>query len=64
MARQYHWWIATRDETGKPYLIYGAPDYGSDGVHLVRYDLHLRERATGCVVQGGEALVHPIQTSH
>ena len=31
MARQYHWWIATRDETGKPYLIYGAPDSGSDG---------------------------------
>ena len=31
MARQYHWWIATRDETGKPYLIYGSPDFGSDG---------------------------------
>ncbi len=31
MAKQYHWWIATKDETGKPYLIYGAPDFGSDG---------------------------------
>lgn len=31
MAKQYHWWIAARDENGKPYLIYGAPDYGSNG---------------------------------
>ena len=26
MVRQYHLWIATRDENGKPYLIYGCPD--------------------------------------
>ena len=27
MGRQYHYWIACRDEeTGKPYLIYGCPD--------------------------------------
>jgi len=32
MARQYHLWIVTRDpDTGRPYLIYGAPDFGSDG---------------------------------
>ena len=31
MARQYHWWIISKDELGKPYLIYGAPDFGSDG---------------------------------
>jgi len=32
MVRQYHWWIITRDpDTGRPYLIYGAPDFGSDG---------------------------------
>ena len=30
MARQYHWWIVATSE-GKPYLIYGAPDFGSDG---------------------------------
>ncbi len=24
--RQYHFWIATRDEAGKSYLIYGCPD--------------------------------------
>lgn len=30
--RQYHWWIGCVDpETGKHHLIYGAPDYGSDG---------------------------------
>ena len=26
MARQYHLWIAARDENGKLYLIYGCPD--------------------------------------
>lgn len=31
MARQYHWWIISKDELGKPYLIYGAPDFGSNG---------------------------------
>ena len=32
MVRQYHWWVGTIDpEDGKPYLIYGAPDRGSDG---------------------------------
>jgi len=30
MARQYHWWIATTID-GKPQLIYGAPDFGSNG---------------------------------
>jgi len=24
--KQYHLWIAARDEHGKPYLIYGCPD--------------------------------------
>jgi len=24
--REYHLWIATRDESGKPYLIYGCSD--------------------------------------
>lgn len=23
--REYHYWITARDETGKPYLIYGSP---------------------------------------
>jgi hypothetical protein len=31
MARQYHWWIISKDETGRPYVIYGAPDFGSSG---------------------------------
>ena len=31
MPKQYHWWIAAQDENGKPYLIYGAPDFGSNG---------------------------------
>ena len=31
MARQYHWWIVSRDEDGRPYVIYGAPDFGSNG---------------------------------
>jgi hypothetical protein len=31
MARQYHYWIISRDETGRPYVIYGAPDFGSNG---------------------------------
>ena len=31
MPKQYHWWIAAQDESGKPYLIYGAPDFGSNG---------------------------------
>ena len=26
MARQYHYWICARDETGKNYLVYGCPD--------------------------------------
>lgn len=26
MRRQYHFWIATHDETGKSYLIYGCPN--------------------------------------
>jgi len=30
VARQYHWWIATAID-GKPQLIYGAPDFGSNG---------------------------------
>ena len=29
--REYHWWIISKDEQGKPYLIYGAPDFGSAG---------------------------------
>jgi len=30
--RQYHLWLVTRDpDTGRPYLIYGAPDFGSGG---------------------------------
>ena len=29
--KEYHWWIVAKDETGKPYLIYGAPDFGSNG---------------------------------
>jgi len=24
--REYHWWIISHDESGKPYLIYGCPD--------------------------------------
>jgi len=32
MARQYHFWIATRDETGKPYLIYGCSDRDGESV--------------------------------
>lgn len=32
MPKQYHLWIVTKDpDSGKPYLIYGAPDFGSDG---------------------------------
>ncbi len=30
MARQYHWWLYAIVD-GKPQLIYGAPDFGSDG---------------------------------
>jgi len=30
MARQHHWWLSTVID-GKPQLIYGAPDFGSDG---------------------------------
>jgi hypothetical protein len=30
--RQYHYWIAARDETGKPYLIYGCPDRDGESV--------------------------------
>ena len=26
MAKQYHFWLVAKDETGKPYLIYGCPD--------------------------------------
>lgn len=29
--REYHWWIVSKDETGRPYVIYGAPDFGSSG---------------------------------
>ena len=32
--RQYHFWIATRDESGKSYLIYGCPD--RDGESIAR----------------------------
>ena len=32
MVRQYHLWIATRDETGKPYLIYGCPDRDGESI--------------------------------
>lgn len=31
MVRRYHLWLVTKDETGKPYLIYGAPDFGTNG---------------------------------
>lgn len=31
MSKRYHWWISAKDETGKPYLVYGAPDFGSAG---------------------------------
>ena len=31
MVRRYHLWLVTRDENGKPYLIYGAPDFGPNG---------------------------------
>ena len=32
MAKQYHLWIVARDpDTRKPWLIYGAPDFGSNG---------------------------------
>jgi hypothetical protein len=32
MPREYHWWIGCVDpETGRPHLIYGAPDFGSAG---------------------------------
>jgi len=32
MSRQYYWWISSSDpSTGKPYLIFGAPDFGSNG---------------------------------
>jgi len=24
--RKYHYWLVTRDENGKPYLIYGSPN--------------------------------------
>lgn len=34
MVRQYHFWLACRDETGKPYLIYGCPD--RDGEEVAR----------------------------
>lgn len=30
MVRQYHWWLSTSID-GRPQLIYGAPDYGSNG---------------------------------
>ena len=26
MAKQYHFWLVAKDETGKPYLIYGCSD--------------------------------------
>jgi len=32
MLRQYHLWIVAKDpDTNRPYLIYGAPDFGSNG---------------------------------
>lgn len=30
MPKEYHWWIVA-SENGRPYLIYGAPDFGSNG---------------------------------
>jgi len=30
MAKRYHLWLVTVSD-GKPYLIYGAPDFGPDG---------------------------------
>jgi hypothetical protein len=40
MARQYHYWIAARDETGKPYLIYGCPDRdGEDGARNKAFEM-------------------------
>ena len=35
MVRQYHLWLVTKDETGKSYLIYGAPDFGINGGEAV-----------------------------
>ena len=30
MVRQYHWWLSAVID-GKPQLVYGAPDFGSEG---------------------------------
>ena len=29
--KEYHWWIVAKDETGRPYVVYGCADRGSDG---------------------------------
>ena len=29
--REYHWWLITRDEEGRPYVVYACPDRGSTG---------------------------------
>ena len=26
MPREWHWWIVTKDETGRQYLVYACPD--------------------------------------
>jgi len=31
IVRENHWWIISKDESGRSYLIYGAPDFGSVG---------------------------------